>query len=110
LENVHRNRPSYSGAGAIGINGIGRGEQMRAKNTDGKSIPHYINPMLPLMPAPKARRKAVEVEMTCGFCGGKSFAKGKPAELVNGFRIHPLHKSCLKSARIPLFNMQELLR
>lgn len=80
---------------------------MKAKNAEGKLIKNYVNPMLPLIPAPQAVFKEQEPIMTCGFCGGSYKSEGKKALRINGFRVHPLHKSCIESAKKPLFDMDE---
>ena len=74
---------------------------------EGKMIRNYVNPFLPLMPAPTASVKEETPMMVCGFCGGRADPKGKKAVRINGKRVHPLHKSCIASAKRPLFNMDE---
>lgn len=80
---------------------------MKAKNAKGKTIRHYRNPMLPLMPVPKkANRRDEEVFMVCGYCGGHQ-ARTKDAVMINGLRIHSDHAACIMSARNTLFDMDK---
>ncbi len=79
---------------------------MKAKDAEGKTIKKYVNPFLPLMPAPQATLKEDVPMMVCGFCGGRDVVKGK-AVRINGVRVHPQHKACIKSAKHPLFDMDE---
>jgi hypothetical protein len=81
-------------------------ETMKAKNAEGKLIKNYKNPMLPLMPAPQAVYKEDVPMMICGFCGGRDVVKGKAVK-INGIRVHPQHKACIKSVKRPLFDMSE---
>jgi len=80
---------------------------MKAKNAEGKTIKNYRNPMLPLMPAPQAKRKEEVAMMTCGFCGGRDVVEGK-AKKINGVRVHPQHKACIASAKRPLFDIDKV--
>ena len=68
------------------------------------------NVQLPLMPLPaKVTIKEVEPNIRCGYCGGSEPSKGERAVYVNGIRVHPLHKACVKSASRPLFDMDAKL-
>jgi len=80
---------------------------MKARNAEGNVIKNYVNPMLPLMPAPQATRKEIEPSMVCGFCGGHDLLDGGTAMKINGVRVHPKHKACIKSVKHPLFDMDE---